>query len=228
MWNILPLSSFIFQTFIQSTQCFEPIPGVKHGEYSHEKDVCALMKSFRSLTLLPFFKTTVNQISSLFISKGIKKTEDQCSLNYISIHSFSNRPTPLQTPHTSMVNCGGSFPEAHKRARTIFYSKRKRVCGYCPWSLELVSPFLTFYSSGGNCGEPSGSLTPPSHPRHMQWLLLCHYEEFFFSQNHSSFASDFQYLPFWHFWRNKIQVWCWKDSIDFFSERISSPYYCFP
>jgi hypothetical protein len=41
------------------------------------------------------------------------------------------------------------------------------------------------------------------------------------------FCFCFQHLSFWHFRRNKIQVWCWKKSTGFFKERISLPYFSF-
>lgn len=148
---------------------------------------------------------------------------------YLSPERLQNAP---RLPHSAQqrLRMRWQFPHSPLEGAHIFRFQKKAFFGYLPQKFGAGVSFPYCLFNLGQLWWALGSLPPASHPGPMQWLLLvCHYGEFFCSPNHRSFASDCsQHLPFWHFRRNKIQVWCWKESIDFSSGRISSPYYCFP
>lgn len=104
---------------------------------------------------------------------------------------------PLLPKRTATVKSAVAVSQKSTRGRAHFFcSPRKRLRGSCPCSLASVSLFPTFYGTWGKCDESSSSLTPPTHPYPMPWLLLCHNEEELCSHNHNSFVSVSSICPF--------------------------------
>lgn len=132
----------------------------------------------------------------MFIFKRIHKAKDQCSLKCIRIQSFSK--CPLLPKAKQRLSLRWQFPHSPLEGAHIFLFPKESSLWVLPPKFGAGVSFPHFvFDLGHLWSEPSGSLSPRNHPRPMQRLLACHYEEFFCSQNHSSFASDcFQHLPF--------------------------------
>lgn len=107
------------------------------------------------------------------------------------------------------------------RGRAHFFIPKESACWVQPLKFGGGVSFPHFLFNLGQLWWILGSShsTKPSSP-HAVTPRLPLRRILLLPPNHSSVASDcFQHLPFWHFRRNKIQVWCWKGHIDFFLVR---------
>lgn len=143
------------------------------------------------------------------------------SQDLISFQTHLNRASqyPLPTPDsTASVEVAWQFPGSPLEGAHIFQFPKKAPTWVVPLRFGNDCLLFPLWIQHGASVVSSQVLIPLTHLYPMQWLLLCHNKECFCSQNHNNFVC-FQRLSFWHFRRNKIQVWRWKESIDFFSQK---------